>query len=250
MHLLRKILFGPIIIITVIIFYSCGASHSIAERVIYKDTSFTYNSLKKNEVAIGGIASQQLTLTDNERFKYSSQFSTMMIEELKDVESINIINTTQLIQQIGRENYFDIMKEFDVEQKLIAEAMVFIKEEIPEIDYIIIANIENENIIDRSDSYKVRDEEGEVKNRTDYQKRYYITVEFLIYDFSQLEMILNILMYNKAQRSESRTTETGCVESCITSAIQFVLFGSPAEISRREVLAEIFKKFAARLAKQ
>ena len=84
----------------------------------------------------------------------------------------------------------------------------------------------------------------------DYNKTYYLTVKFQIYNLFQKAMIWSILMYNKAERSETRTTDTGCVESCVTGAINSILFGSPAEINREEVLAEIFKKFAENLAKQ
>ena len=88
------------------------------------------------------------------------------------------------------------------------------------------------------------------KYETDYNKTYFITVKFQIYDLFQEKIIWNILMYNKAERSETRTTDTGCVESCVSGAINSILFGSPAEISREEVLSEIFNKFAEKLAKQ
>ena len=237
-------------ITTSIYLFSCGASHNIVEEVIYKDTSFSYNHIKTNEVAIGGIASQQIYFTEIERIQYGSLLSTILIEQLEEVHSINIINTSQLMQKIGKENYFNIIKEFDVEQRLLNEAMLFIKEEMPEIEYLIIANIENENIIDRSYRELIKDDEGKEKYETDYNKTYYLTVKFQIYNLFQEAMIWSILMYNKAERSETRTTDTGCVESCVTGAINSILFGSPAEINREEVLAEIFKKFAENLAKQ
>ncbi|MFC2083524.1 hypothetical protein ACFLS9_00550 [Bacteroidota bacterium] len=250
MHLPRMNIFKYLIIITAIFLCSCGASHNIVEEIIYKDDGFSYNHMKKNDVAIGGITSQQLTFTDDVRIQYSSLFSTVLLENLKDVHSINIVNTSQLMQKIGRENYFNIMKEFDVEQTLIDEAMGFIKESIPEVEYLIIANIDNENIVDRSHRERIKDEKGEEKYETDYERTYYLTVEFHVYDLFQEEMIWNILMYNRAEKTETRTTETGCFESCITGAIQDILFGSPAEIDREEVLAEIYKDFADKLAKQ
>ena len=250
MHHTRKVLLIHFFIVVSILLYSCGASHNIAEEVIYKDTSFTYNHLKKNELAIGGIASQQIYFTDIERIQYGSLLSTMLIEQLKDVHSINIITTTQFMQNIGKENYFNIMKDIDLEQRLLDEAMLFIKEELPEIEYLIIANIENENIIDRSHRERIKDDKGEEKYETDYKKTYYLTVKFQIYNLLLGKMIWNILMYNTAVRSETRTTETGCVESCVTGAIDDILFGSPAEISREEVLSEIFKEFAEKLAEQ
>jgi len=246
----RKTILKQFVLLTLILLYSCGASHDIVEEVIYRDASFSYNHLKKNEVAIGGIASQQIFFTDVERMRYSSLLSTILIEQLKDVHNINIINTSQLMQRIGQENYFDLMKDIDVEQRLIDEAMKFLKDEIPEIEYMIIATIENENIIDRSNSERIKDETGEDKYETDYNKTYFITVKFQIYDLFKEKIIWNILMYNKAERSETRTTDTGCVESCVSGAINSILFGSPAEISREEVLSEIFKKFAEKLANQ
>ena len=65
--------------------------------------------------------------------------------DLKDIQNINLINSQQFIQKLGRENYFEIMREYDIEQKLIEDAILFINEEVPGLEFIIIANIENEN---------------------------------------------------------------------------------------------------------
>ncbi len=57
-------------------------------------------------------------------------------------------------------------------------------------------------------------------------------------------MVWNNVIYNEVDRTETRTTRTGCFESCIDDLMQTILFGEPAEIGREEVLAEIVKKFA------
>jgi len=246
----KKLLAIFLIIITAIVLCSCGASHNIAEETIYKDKDFTYNKLKKNEVAIAGIASQKLTFTNKERNQYSTLLSTVLMEELKDVHSINLINNTELMRSLGEKNYITLMLEYDVEQKLVDSAMIFIKEWVPEADFIIIANIENENIIDRSSERQVHYENKDDETTTNYKKTYYITVEFQVYDLNQEKLISSILMYNRAVKTESRTTKSGCFESCLTSIFQAIAFGSPAEIDRTEVLAEIFKKYAEKLALQ
>jgi len=245
-----KIVLTGLIIIISFILCSCGASHNIAEEVIYKDKEFTYDNLKTNDVVIAGVTSEKITFADFERNQYSSLLYTVLMENLKDVHSINLINTNQMMQKVGKENYHTIMLEFDVEQELLDDAMQFIKESIPEADYIIIANIENENIVDRSHERRTNYKDKDDEVTTYYKKSYYLTVEFQAYDLINEKLISNISMYNKAVRSESRTTETGCFESCLTSVFQTIAFGDPAEIDREEVLAEIFKKYAGRLAAQ
>ncbi|MEN8192294.1 MAG: hypothetical protein ABFS12_05725 [Bacteroidota bacterium] len=247
---MKKIILVSLIIGSFVLFHSCGASHNIVEEVVYKDNRFTFEQLMKKEVVIGGIASQQLHIPDHERIQYGTLLSTIIIEELKDVHNINIITTSQFIQRLGNENYINIMKEVDAEQVLMDEALDFITEEMPDFDYIITANIENENVIESSDSELVMDEYGEEEYETDYQRAYYLTVEFQVYDLKMKTMVWDIRLYNAAYRTETRTTETGCVESCISGTINDILFGSPAEIDREEVLAEIFIKFTEKLAEQ
>jgi hypothetical protein len=56
-------------------------------------------------------------------------------------------------------------------------------------------------------------------------------------------------IFNQAQRTESRSTQTGCFESCVSDIVQQILFGEPAEISREEVFVKIVEKFAEDIAK-
>ena len=107
MNYFNKILFAHSFIIISLLLCSCGTKHSISDNVIYKDDNFSYNQLMNSGVVIGGIASQEIKFTNNERLQYNSHLSTIMIKELKDV---HIINTLQLMDKIGKDNYYSIIK--------------------------------------------------------------------------------------------------------------------------------------------
>ncbi len=248
MNNLNKIIFTHFYIIITILFLSCGAKHYLKDEEIYKANNFSYNNLTNNGLIIGGISSQVIQLTNEERIEYSSILSNVLLEELKDVHKINIISSVQLIEKLGTANYFDIMENFDIGQELTIENIRFIGNSIPNIKYILLAYIENENIIDRSFDKYIEDEDGR-KLETDYEKIYLLTIDFQIYDISQEKIVWNNVIYNEAERSETRTTETGCFESCMGGIIQTILFGPPAEINREEVIAKTVEKFAENLSK-
>ena len=120
---------------------------------------------------------------------------------------------------------------------------------MPDIKYILIAYIENENIIDNS--YEVYEDEDEQENETEteYKKTYLLSVDFKVYDLLQEKLVWNSVIYNQAENTESRTTRSGCFESFIDSIFQDILFGEPAEIDREEVLAKITDRLAEGLEK-
>jgi hypothetical protein len=249
MNYLKKILSVHLVIIISFLVCSCGASHSIREDVIHKDDSFSYNNLLNNDLVNGGVFSQIDNLNFDDKIQCSFLLSKILYEQLKDVHKINMITTGQLINEIGKDNYLVIMDNFEMEEILNNESISFIKESMPDLNYLILAHITNENIIDYSDTERVKNEKGEEEYKTDYEKTYLLTVEFQLYDILQEYMVYNIVVYNQAERTESRTTQTGCCEGGITSFINNIFFGSPAEIDREEVLAKIYERFAEGLVK-
>ena len=58
MNYLKKITITHCLILISFLMLSCGASHYLSDKVIYKDNNFTYDSLKNNALIIGGISSQ------------------------------------------------------------------------------------------------------------------------------------------------------------------------------------------------
>lgn len=236
MNYLKKIFSAQSIIIISLLLYSCGTKHSIRNDVIYKDDNFSYNNLMNNGVVIGGIASQEINFTNNERIRYNSHLSTNLIEQLKDV---HIINTSQLMDKIGKENYFSIMKEFDVEQKLMNQDMQVIRESMPEIGYIILAYIENENISDKSYT-----ENRDGKYKTVHKTTYSLAAEFQIYDVLKKQLVWKNIIYNEAVKTKSRTED-----SFFEVVMGDVISGTFVTIEREEVLEEIYEKFAEDLAK-
>ena len=237
MNYLNKILFVHTIIIISLLLCSCGTKHSISDNIIYKDDNFSYNNLMSNGLVIGGIASQDINFTINERIQYSSLLSSILIDELKDV---HIINTSQLMGKIGKENYLSIMKEFDVEQMLLEEAMRFIGESMPEVEYIVLVYIENENISNESST-----EYDEGKYVTVYKTTYSLSAEFQIYDLFQEQMVWNNVIFNEALK----TSKSGTTEGLLSVVMGDVVSSAFVTIDREDVLEEIYEKFADNLVK-
>ncbi|MFC2093990.1 hypothetical protein ACFLSH_00035 [Bacteroidota bacterium] len=237
MNYINKILFVHSIIIFLLL-CSCGTTHSIKDNVIYKDDSFSYNQLKNGGVVIGGIASQRINFTREERIEYNSHLSTIMMKELKDV---SVINTLQLTGKIGKGNYYSIIKEYETEQMLSNEDMRVIKDSIPQIEYIIFVYIESENI--RNNSYTESTANSEGKYKTVFKTTYSLAAEFQIYDLSREQMVWKSTMYNKAVKTQDRTEDSsiGVVVGDIMSSV-FV------EIDREDVLEELYEELAEGLA--
>jgi hypothetical protein len=238
MNYFKKILFAHSIIIISLLLCSCGTKHSISDNVIYKDDDFSYNQLKNGGVVIGGIASQRINFTREERIEYNSHLSTIMIKELKDVR---IINTSQLVGKIGGKNYVGIMEDFDGEKMLTNEDIRVIKESISEIEYIIFAYIDSENT--RNESYTEQTADDKGKYKTVYKTTYSLAAEFQIYDLSREQMVWNNIMYNEAVKTQDRTEDSffGVVTGDVISSA-FV------EIDREDVLEEIYEELAEVLA--
>ncbi len=238
MNYLKKILFAHSIIVISFLLSSCWTKHSIRDNVIYEDDSFSYNQLMNGGVVIGGIASQEINFTREERIQYNSHLSTIMIKELKD---IRIINTLQLMSKIGKDNYYSIIKEYDTEQMLSSEDMRIIKESIPEIEYIIFAYIENEYINNESYTESTSDDKG--KYKTVYKTTYSLALEFQIYDLFQEQIVWKNIMYNEAVKTQNREEDSffGVVTGDVMSSA-FV------EIDREDVLEELYEELAEGLA--
>ena len=239
MNYLKKILFAHLIIIISLLLYSCGTKHFIRADVIYKDDNFSYNHLIKNAVVVGGIASQKIIITNNERSQYSSLLSTILIEQLSDV---HIIDTSQLMNEIGKENYFSIMKNFVVEQMLTNEDMQIIRESMPEIAYIILAYIENESTSNESYTENTADDHG--KYKTVYKTTRSLAVEFQIYDVLEEKLVWSNIIYNETVKTNSRTDD-----NFLGVVVGDVISGAFVTIDREDMLEEIYEKFAEDLVK-
>jgi hypothetical protein len=150
---------------------------------------------------------------------------------------------------MGPDAYFAMMTDFDDEKTLYMDWADTLNIMLPKVRYILFAYIVNENIIDVSNNYEVEEINGEISQETEYEKTYFITVDFLLYDLFQKEIVCENSIFNKAHRTESRSSGTGCVESCLNEIIQQILFGKPAEISREEVFVRIVEKYAEDISK-
>jgi len=147
MNYFTKILFALLITLIILLFCSCGASHSIQEDVIYKDDSFSYNQLMNNNVANAGVFSHIVQITYDDKAQSSFLLSKVLLEKLKDVHRISMVSTGQLISEIGKENYLAIMDNIELEGILNNEDIIFIKESMPDLNYLLLAYITNEILL-------------------------------------------------------------------------------------------------------
>jgi len=228
---------------------SCGANHHLINNIIYKDADFNYEHLKNNGLIIGGFSSKLIDLKDEERMKYNSILSNTLLDELKDAQNIYIINTHQLIAEIGNGNYLEMMYNFDMEKTIDEEIVHLIKDAISNAKYILFAYIRNENIFDNSCEEYIENSKGKKEIETEYQKTYLLNIEFVMYEIFQEKLVFSNVIHNVAKRTETRTTRTGLFELFIDNLIQNVFYGKPAEINREEVLMKISKQFAKDLNK-
>jgi len=231
------------------IFLTCGASHKLVDDVRYKEAGFTYENLKQNGLIVSGMSSDVIKLSDRDRLDYSLTFSNVLIGKLRDASMIRITNPQQLIADMGQEAYFTMMEDFDHQKALSRTWADTLRDILPDVRYILFAFIANENIVDEASDYVGTSATGEEEISTEYKKTYYITVDFLLYDLQNKSRVWENSIFNKAHRTESRSSESGCLESCVNDIIQNILFGEPAEISREEVFVKIVEKFAEDISK-
>jgi len=217
---------------------SCGASHNVRDESIDKDPNFGYDQLKGSGLLVAGVASQRAAFTREERVKVGNMISNMLIEKMQGAHDIHIVSTGRLVSSMGLDGYSDFIAGCDREGMFTREDIRILESSVPDIQYILLSYIVNENVIDRSDREYIYDKDKTTVETT-YDKFFFLSVDFQIYDVRREKMVWSNVIYNEAERSETRTSETGCMESCTSSVINTILFGSPAEISREEVLDEI-----------
>ena len=96
-----------ILVILSLLLSSCGASHQLTDESRYQTDDFRYNNLKSNELVIGGISSLNVEISREDRIQYSSMLSNLVLEQLKDVHTIRLVNTMQMVNKVGKQNYFE-----------------------------------------------------------------------------------------------------------------------------------------------
>ena len=233
MNFFKKILSAHLIIIIFSLICSCGPKHLIKDDVVYKDDNFNYDSLISHGAIIGGIGSKEISFSNEERVKYSSLLSNILTEHRT---AVNFITTSQLMDKIGVEFYFTIMKKYDEHQRLILKDVRVIRDSIPEIGYIIMAYIKNETTSNTSYTDETENEDG--KYETVNESIRALTIEFRIYDIFREKMVWNNRIYDEAKR-----VETSNSDSIGGTIVNDLFFGAFRRVEREAVLKEIYKKF-------
>ena len=98
-----------------IILLSCGASHHLRTDQIYQAGDFTYSDLKHSGFIVGGVSSGVIDMTYKVRMENNADFYETLLAEIKEAQVIHMMSPTQLLERIGRENYFNMMGNFDDE---------------------------------------------------------------------------------------------------------------------------------------
>jgi hypothetical protein len=225
---------------------ACGPSHEIRDEALTKDPRFGFERLRGKGFLVAGVSAQTETLTAEERATTSGTVSNMLIEYLGGAPDIRIVPSGKLVSTLGLYEYHMLMMDADAEGVLLPETMARITKAEPDVEFILLAHIVNENIVDYQQEHVVPGESGDTRE-TDYEKQYFLTIDFQIYDARLGKMLLNNTIYNRLTRKETRTTRTGCMEMCFDTFVDMLFFGEPAEIGRLEVLEGIVERFAVNL---
>lgn len=246
-------IFSTIIFIFLFVnIFSCGTKHSLRDNIIYKYDHFSAEYLNQNTFIVGGISSGLIHLNDEERLYYGSLLTDVLLKKGgKKADSISVISTNHFGDRIGKDRYTGMMKMFDEKKKLNKETMQFLSKNIPDATFILLAYIDNEDIVNESFEEKIKDEDGKEELQITYKKRYYLTVEFQIYDILLEKMVLNNSISNVAKRTVKKTKQPfdgflNLVEEVFEDERQPP---DPAKIKREDVLKKIFEKFAEDLSK-
>ncbi len=238
---------GPICLAAaVLVISSCGPSHGLRDEHIEQDVRFGFDKLRGSSLLVAGVASEQPLFAAEERVRTGGMLSNMLIEKLGGAHGIRIVGSGQLVGSMGLDAYGGLMTRVDREGGLMHEDLPVLRDAVGEFDYILLAYITNENVIDFEDERTVPTKDGS-ERETEYEKRFYLTIDFQIYEVKHEKMVWSNVIYNEAVNTETRSTPSGCVESCFSSLLQTILFGTPAEISREEVLDEMVERFAENL---
>jgi hypothetical protein len=144
------------------------------------------------------------------------------------------------MDKIGKESYFAIMNQYDVEQKLMGKDMRVIRDSIPEIAYIIPACIKNETASNTSYTEDTANDEGKYKTVNESTRS--LTVEFQIYDVFQEKMVQNTRIFDEARR-----TGTSYADNSGGVVMDDLIFGGFRRVEHEDVLDEIYEKFAMAL---
>lgn len=223
---------------------SCGPSSSVYDDRIEQDLGFGYDDLKKGSLLVAGISATPGYFGAQERARLGGTLANLLLAALHGAPGLHIIGPGTVVQRLGLDSYDDMMRGIDEEGGLSRQYLPVLDSVAPDIRHVLVAYVTNENVMDFADEHY--SEDGE-EVTTDYEKRFYLTVDFQLYDIRYEKMVFSHIVHNEAMRSESRTTSTGCVEGCMQSVLQNLLFGTPAELNREEVLSEMVERFAERL---
>ena len=249
-NIMKKSISSLIFLIASILILSCSTTHTLHEKIIYKDDDFNNEKLHNSRFVIWGISSN-LDIGDQERINYSVLLSDILYhKKLQTSHSIDIVHTNQLMYRIGETDLINMMKKFDQDKIFDQKTMQFVRDTIPDAKYLLIAFIKNENIVDDTpyEEY-VKDDGEKEKLQTTYKKTYILTVEFQIYDTFLGKLVLNSSITNETKRTEKVVEEP--VDSVGDLVLDILLGDStdtePAKIDRKKVLVKTFEKFADQL---
>jgi hypothetical protein len=235
-------------IIAAMLLVSCGASHRLGDERIEQDVRFGYDKLRGSSLLVAGVASGTVGFSPAERVRTGGAVSNMLIDKMGGAHDIRVIGVGSLASRLGLDTYDALMQHVDMEDGLSREDLPVFDQAFDDIGYILLAFILNENVVDFEDEHHDSSREGE-QRVPDYEKRYYLTIDFQLYDARNEKMVWSNVIYNEVKDTERRTTPSGFLSSLMSNIFQRLLFGMPADISREEVLDSMVGRFVENLRK-
>ncbi|NQT24073.1 hypothetical protein HQ585_01830 [candidate division KSB1 bacterium] len=225
---------------------SCGVRHSLHQTTLYQDSTFSVGDLQNKRLAVCGMASSFVSMSETERVEISMLLSTLLFDKcVEESSTMEIFNTKQVRYNLGEKLYTPLMKSLDSNSELDLKMMQSLSDSLPNTDYLLLGTIEDEVI--RNDSVEnTVESDGEEMIETTYTRTYVISSEFQIYNLKSGKKVWHNAIENEASKSE-KTEEKA--NPSLGEIVTDIIFGEdeqldPVKLKREEVLEGIYKKLA------
>jgi hypothetical protein len=234
--------------VTALLLGACaGSGNTAVDEGSEKDRSFSYDSLRSRGLLVAGVFSHDIVIAREDRVEVGTTLAEDLRSDLGDGKP-QIYSAEQLVGRLGEEKYISMMRNCDREGMLTEEDILVLSQSLATPPYILLADLVDEKVNDQnSTEWENSGKGGEYV--TSYNTRYFLRVEFQIYDAIARKMVWRNTFSNEVERTEKQGSGSNCTESCLTQIFTLAVFGSPAKISRREAIEDIIERCASNLRK-
>lgn len=219
-----------------------------------KSPTFTYPSIAKGKMAVGGVASASGTMDEGKRSSYANLLRTALMEERKEY---NIAPVGVVINKLGSQ-YNTVINELQTTGSLSDKSVALLKAKVPDVRYVSFARIENDEVNSDRNERSETDKDGKTipnsqKVITTSQRA--VTASLNIYDLQTGEVVwtgsVTKSLSNSHQFDKEKENDLVSVIKAIkgdnisTSVDQKYPFPTPPDSSK--VLSRVFVGFGENL---